>query len=102
MGDDSDVYIFGTRAVGGKNVIECCGCRLANSEEGRFAIFDNYGDLLRHVSDHRAAGDSVPQYVDDRIFYEANFGTPGTWNEPWIEVGDLPDPSEMAPNPRAR
>lgn len=95
----SDVYIFGTEWVG-QRAIECCDCHFADYDEPG-AFFDNYGDLLRHISDHRAAGHHVPDYVDQRIREEIADPT-----EQWVPVGELPevmhpDPGIVRPEPES-
>lgn len=86
----SDVYIFGTEWTG-KRSIECCGCGLDDASEAG-AFLETYGDLLRHISAHRAAGEHVPDYVDERI--RAEIADPA---EQWVPVGELPD--TMHPDP---
>jgi hypothetical protein len=87
--ESSDAYIFGT-TVGGKNFIECCGCLLSDDDDS-FPRFDNYGDLLRHINDHRSAGHHILARVDELIREEIE--------DPkmrWVEVGDVP--TEMVPD----
>lgn len=98
--DGSDVYIYGTTSSetiepGAEgNSITCCGCWLNDDDDGfgPGADLTTYGDLLRHISAHRAAGHHVPGYVDERI--RAEIADPA---EQWIPVGDLPD--TMHPDP---
>lgn len=88
--ESSDAYIFAT-THGTENVIECCGCALS----GDHAAFTSYGDVLRHIGEHRAAGHHILASVDERIYRE--IANP---DERWIEVGDLPDSLPLDPGPR--
>lgn len=81
--ENSDVYIFGGTYGEGENFIECCGCPLNGDFE--FIRFTNYGDLLRHIDDHRGAGDHVPRFVDERIREEIS-----NPDGHWIAVGEVP------------
>ena len=57
----SHVYVF--LSVHGS--LECCGCSLA--EDGIATNVKTVGEMLAHLDAHRAAGDVVPRFVDERI-----------------------------------
>lgn len=93
--ESSDAYIFGT-IYGDEHMIECCGCLLERRDGGSWqSAFDNYGDLLRHINDHRAAGHHILDYVEERIRYEIDHP-----DEQWVEVGELPESMLPDPGPR--
>lgn len=86
----SDVYIYAAGNPDGDHgdrTLVCCGC------EG--ADFTTYGDLLRHISDHRAAGEHVPAFVDERLYAEINDP-----KERWVPVGELPENMHPDPGPQ--
>jgi hypothetical protein len=84
--NSSDVYIYGGTSTGG-NVLVCCGC-----DDGDCPT---YGDMLRHISKHRAAGQHVPAYVDERL--QAEIADPA---QQWVEVGELPETMHPDPGPQ--
>lgn len=68
--DGSDVYIY--EHVGG--FIECCGCSLTKPEDPH-EIFGFYHantarEMLSHIDEHLAAGDTVPTDCIERIKQE--------------------------------
>ena len=68
-GEDSDVYMYGTRSEGGVNGICCQGCELL--PEGETSThFDNPGDALIHLYEHRKAGHKVPYSAIKRLQVE--------------------------------
>ena len=61
--DDSGVYLFPTDAAGDRLVIECCDCAV----HGKSVLLTTWPEVEAHLSRHRAAGDGVPDYVDEDI-----------------------------------
>ena len=61
--DDSDVYVFGTG-----DRIECCAC-LRHRSSGLPASFiaETEQEMIDHLLQHRALGDTVPQAALDRL-----------------------------------
>lgn len=55
----ADVYVF--MNTGGW--LECCGCSLG--DEGRF---DSTQAMVDHLAQHRAAGDDVPDGIEDSLW----------------------------------
>jgi hypothetical protein len=60
---EADAYIY--EHVGGW--IECCACSLASVDGLKSFKAETHEDMFRHVLHHRAAGDYIPQDVDDRL-----------------------------------
>jgi hypothetical protein len=93
--ESSDAYIFGT-IHNDENVIVCCGCLLVRTDDAEgYAEFDNYGDLLRHINDHRVAGHHIVEHVEERIRHEIDHP-----DQRWVEVGVLPETMVPDPGPR--
>jgi hypothetical protein len=81
---ESDAYIYDDVRYG----LICCFCSLASAEEasGKFLYDDDhqtttyiandfiagrdYNSMISHVADHRAAGDYIPEHVDERLAHE--------------------------------
>lgn len=84
--DASDVYIYAT-GIGDQHALVCCGCK-----DG---CCDTYGDMLHHISAHRAAGQHVPAYVDERLRTE--MADPA---EQWVPVGEVPETMHPDPGPQ--
>lgn len=104
--DGSDVYIIGTRGPEDRHVLECCGCSIAlvwdDTHEwpegslqqrmgmqgalvpvpGKQCQFGSYQELLDHISEHRTAGHTVPDYVDERVREE--MALPETDDRRWV------------------
>lgn len=85
--DASDVYIYESGSDKEPYLV-CCGC----------GCFATYGELMRHIDEHRAKNHHVPSYVDDRIAAEIADGSNG------IPAGDPPtervaDPGPQRPEP---
>lgn len=70
--DNSDVYVF--EHVAG--YIQCCGCILPEYGDedwiGGFYNAPTANDMLKHLDEHRAAGNVVPErtYTDIREEYK--------------------------------
>lgn len=93
MGPDSAAYIFATKRPAGRARIECCGCLLLRDDTGNgYVEFCTYGDLLRHINEHRAAGHRIPDRVEERI--QREIANP---EQQWLPVGKLP--KTILPNP---
>lgn len=60
--DGSDVYIF-MSDLG----LECCGCSLHRDGDS-FPVFNSTQAMVDHLAEHRAAGDFVPEYVEDELW----------------------------------
>lgn len=86
--DGNQAYIFGTTR-GNVNLLECCGCAFGDSWD-----FDNYGDMLRHLNDHRSAGHFISTYVDEAMWDEILSLNP---DDRWVDVGELPDTYNLNP-----
>lgn len=90
---EADAYIY--EHVSGW--IECCGCSLEDPEAGEdFGFFraKTAGEMLAHIEKHREAGDSIPQYTDERI--KVDHPDLDKEIEPWVE------PPEVAERRKAR
>jgi hypothetical protein len=59
--DESDVYIYRNT----ENKLICCSCSLVNGN-GDF-ICDGEINMLAHLRDHKASGDTVPEECFLRI-----------------------------------
>ena len=90
--ESSDAYIFGTIKAN-KPCIECCACRLTGTYAS--ATFYTYGDLLRHINEHRAAGHHILDQVEERVRREIDDP-----DERFIEVGVLPTAMHPDPGPQ--
>lgn len=67
-GCDSDVYIYDDYRYG----LFCCWCSItkARTAPHGFVAGEDYDLMLRHIAEHRAAGDTVPTYVDEDLIAE--------------------------------
>ena len=70
--DDSDVYLFPTYAAGDRLTIECCDC----SAQGESVLLAAWPEVEAHLAQHRAAGDGVPNHVDEDIRRDFAAGRP--------------------------
>jgi hypothetical protein len=76
---DSDAYIYDDVVYG----LYCCVCSLSEARVEYNDFFkmemtvvtgfiagDDYDKMLSHIADHRAAGDYIPEDVDERLIEE--------------------------------
>lgn len=72
---DADVYVF--MSVGGW--LECCGCWLADEEEGNAYTASTTQQMVEHLRRHEEIGHLVPPHVYDELWAddEENFGDSG-------------------------
>lgn len=74
--DDCDVYIFDH--VDADTGLVCWNCCLASGRAQHVAFGrDGHAGLLSHIAEHRAAGDRVPEYVDEELRIDAVTGDRG-------------------------
>ena len=66
MSEGSDLYIYEDVTDG----LMCCGCPLIQPW-GSFRC-GTPAEMLEHIKEHQAKGDSVPQHAIDRLTEEAN------------------------------
>jgi hypothetical protein len=73
---EADAYIYDDVNYG----LYCCACSLMPIKtrynnffkreiqvNGSFIAGDDYDKMLAHVAEHRAAGDYIPEYVDEDL-----------------------------------
>jgi hypothetical protein len=97
---DADAYIYYDVRYG----LYCCACSLMPLKEADMSIFgeferffinegfiagEDYNKMLVHIAEHRAAGDYIPEDVDERLIEErdslhdkfcpAHFSNPWHW-----------------------
>jgi hypothetical protein len=77
----SNVYVYPGTFKDGRDYYDCCGCSL--DDDG--ARFEAKSDMRKHLLDHRAAGDVVPDRAFDEL--EAwDFDVAEKLGE-WIDAG---------------
>lgn len=82
---ESSVYVFDTETPRGEIVIECCGCdidhgclcvKCSEPSAGFARCCFQAGDAEQmggHLREHQRRGDSVPEFVFERLAHGRNF-----------------------------